>query len=98
MGSYGIYHTEGPQGTRYDESPSAGTKVVYYPSNLRLYKLRMIRTFVQPKASLGLVKLFYKCKLQGHCTVVCTTVVQLSTEMGGSSQVFVSNIIGSSVA
>ena len=38
---------------------SAGTKVVYYPSNLRLYKLRMIRTFVQPKASLGLVKLFY---------------------------------------
>ena len=47
---------------------SAGTKVVYYPSNLRLYKLRMIRTFVQPKASLGLVKLFYKCKLQGHCS------------------------------
>ena len=31
-------------------------------------------------------------------TVVCTTVVQLSTEMGGSSQVFVSNIIGSSIA
>ena len=55
---------------------SAGTKVVYYPSNLRLYK---VRTFVQPKASLGLVKLFYKCKLQG---VVWAVQGMLSSEMG----------------
>ena len=67
---------------------SAGTKVVYYPSNLRLYKLRMIRTFVQPKASLGLVKLFYKCKLQG---VVGTREAQQCN--GRSHQVLVSMLI-----
>ena len=46
---------------------SAGTKVVYYPSNLRLYKLRMIRTFVQPKASLGLVNI--------HCLL--SSIIQI---------------------
>ena len=35
----------------------------------------MIRTFVQPKAYLGLVKLFYKCKLQGVVWVVQSCVM-----------------------